>query len=91
MSINDKAQFTLGTKKSIYEYEENLEDETLRLIMNPQDTPDELKNAFSPQKTKKDNINSTYTAGYKNLLDKKHPNAMVFDNDGRLFVGDSHG
>lgn len=34
-SINDAAQFTLGTKKSIYEYEENLEDETLRLIMNP--------------------------------------------------------
>ena len=35
MSINDAAQFTLGTKKSIYEYDENLEDETLRLIMNP--------------------------------------------------------
>ena len=29
--------------------------------------------------------------GYKNLFEKKHPNAMVFDNEGRLFVGDSHG
>lgn len=47
MSINDKAQFTLGTKKTIYELEENLEDETLRLIMNPQETPDDLANAMT--------------------------------------------
>lgn len=33
--INDPPNFTLGTKKSIYEHEEDLEDETLRLIMNP--------------------------------------------------------
>jgi hypothetical protein len=24
-------------------------------------------------------------------METKHPNAMVFDNEGRLFVGDSHG
>lgn len=34
-SIDDPPNFTLGTKKSIYEHEENLEDETLRLIVNP--------------------------------------------------------
>lgn len=37
MDINDKPNRILGTKKSVYEYEENLEDDTLRLIMNPQD------------------------------------------------------
>lgn len=93
ISINDKAAFTFGTKKTIYEHEENLEDETLRLIMNPQDTPDLLKDAFSPEKTKKthDTREDAINRGYKNLFDKKHPNAMVFDQDGRLFVGDSHG
>lgn len=28
---------------------------------------------------------------FKNIIEKKHPNAMVFDNTGRLFVGDSYG
>lgn len=35
MTINDQANIVLGSKKSIYELDENLEDETLRLIMNP--------------------------------------------------------
>jgi len=94
VSINQKAAMTLGTKKSIYEYEENLEDETLRLIMNPQDTPDDIKNQYSPTKSTAGNSTEREKAinkGYKNLMEKKHPNALVFDNDGRLFVGDSHG
>jgi WD40 repeat protein len=35
VSIEEPPNFTLGTKKTIYEHEEDLEDETLRLIMNP--------------------------------------------------------
>lgn len=38
MTINDQAEHVLGSKKSIYEMDDNLEDETLRLIMNPQDS-----------------------------------------------------
>ena len=38
MTINDRATIVLGSKKSVYEMDENLEDETLRLIMNPQDS-----------------------------------------------------
>lgn len=34
-SINDKPSHVLGTKSGIYEQDEDLEDETLRLIMNP--------------------------------------------------------
>ena len=89
MSINDKAQFTLGTKKTIYELEDNLEDETLRLIMNPQETPDDIANAMTHSKSTQ--ANEKFNTGYKNLIENKHPNAMVFDYDGRLFVADSHG
>jgi len=78
MSINDKAEHTLGTKKtSTYEFDEDLEDETLRLIMNPQDTPDNLKNVTNKKQKNRDE--ETINKGYKNLLEKKHPNALVFD------------
>ena len=35
MSINDKASYTIGNKKGAHDAPENLEDEMLRLIMNP--------------------------------------------------------
>ena len=35
MNINASASFTLGTKKQAFDAPENLEDEMLRLIMNP--------------------------------------------------------
>ena len=35
MSISEAPEVTIGSKKSIYEEEDNLEDDTLRLIMNP--------------------------------------------------------
>lgn len=96
VSIEEPPNFTLGTKKTIYEHGEDLEDETLRLIMNPQDQPDaiNLKNLTGHIKT--DNKGQTardaeISAGYKSLMETKHPNAIVFDNEGRLFVGDSHG
>jgi hypothetical protein len=37
MSICDPAAQVFGSKPSVYELEDNLEDETLRLIMNPQE------------------------------------------------------
>ena len=37
MSINDSASFVLGNKKSPFDEPEALEDEMLRLILNPQD------------------------------------------------------
>jgi hypothetical protein len=86
----------LGTKKTIYEHEENLEDETLRLIVNPQEDPNtiDLRNLTGHKKKPKKGQaarDAEISKGYKSLMETKHPNALVFDNEGRLFVGDSHG
>jgi hypothetical protein len=53
MSINDSPKVTMGTKKSVYDHEENLEDDMLRLIMNPQLNPDDLHNLKSKEETDK--------------------------------------
>jgi len=37
MDINAQTENIYATKRSIYDAEDNLEDETLRLLMNPQD------------------------------------------------------
>lgn len=55
MSINDKPKFVMGTKKTVYELDENLEDDDLRIIMNPQLNPDALNNLSSKQETEKQN------------------------------------
>jgi hypothetical protein len=96
MSINDPTEHVFGSKPSIYELEDNLEDETLRLIMNPQDqNSHKLTSAGgAPDKrlnTKLETEKDSQQLGYRNLLNKKHPNAIVFDDMGRLFVGDSLG
>ena len=36
-SITDAAQFTVGAKRSQYDQDDNLEDQALRLLLNPQD------------------------------------------------------
>lgn len=64
--------------------------------MNPQDQPnsmnlDSLIASPSKKTGGKPSKEKETPKGYKSLMEKKHPNAMVFDNDGRLFVGDSYG
>lgn len=50
-----------------------------------------MDNLFSPSKKQGKTARDEISNGYKNLMEKKHPNAIVFDNEGRLFVGDSYG
>lgn len=91
--INAKAERELGTKKSVYEYEENLEDDTLRLIMNPQDNSNLLEENRSPSKSTNLDTDRQQIIDkqYKTLMEKKHPNCLTFDHSGRLFIGDSFG
>ena len=87
MSICDQPNTIIDSKKSVYVLEDNLEDETLRLIMNPQDhINQENEQLNSNLDTEKDN-----NLGYRQLLNKKHPNALAFDDNGKLYVGDSNG
>ena len=88
--INEYTENVMATKKSIYDAEDNLEDETLRLLMNPQDVDFNKRFTNSEKKGGSDKKDDSIFK-YKKLLDKKHPNAMVFDREGRLFVGDSQG
>mmetsp|Transcript_35995 Transcript_35995/g.55291 ORF Transcript_35995/g.55291 Transcript_35995/m.55291 type:complete len:112 (-) Transcript_35995:623-958(-) len=82
----------MATKKSIYDLDDNLEDDTLRLLMNPQNVDStriflHSEKKQHPAKDKKD----SGIFEYKKMIEKKHPNALVFDKEGRLFVGDSQG
>mmetsp|Transcript_11084 Transcript_11084/g.18565 ORF Transcript_11084/g.18565 Transcript_11084/m.18565 type:complete len:571 (-) Transcript_11084:750-2462(-) len=98
-------QQVIGTRMSIYEQEEELEDETLRLLMNPQ-TNVLLKNPAQDkaqlnrslsEHSKSAKLETQTTEKrkevfqFKSMIEKKHPNALTFDSEGRLFVGDSLG
>ena len=88
-SINDAPAFVLGSKKSIYADDDNLEDETLRLIMNPQDQESHL--LLGGANDEKDEEEIKHEQKMKKLVSRKHPNTLAFDNKDTLFVGDSHG
>ena len=55
--------------------------------MNPQENQDDLKNLHNKESKKQREKNQNI----KNMIEKKHPNCMTFDNEGKLFVGDSYG
>lgn len=100
LSIMDKPPKTLGQKESIYDLDQ-LDDETLALIMRPERmrkftqkvTTEEptvagVQGLNSP--TKK--VTKTYTREVDGtIFDKTHPNCLTFSDLGRLFVGDSKG
>lgn len=93
MSINDNSEYVLGAKKSIYEQDEELEDETLRLLMNPQDYLMKAKNdpGMTTERSEQTEEDKARFMKYKQVIEKRHPNALCFDQEGRLFVGDSQG
>lgn len=97
MSINDSASFTLGNKKSAFDAPENLEDEMLRLIMNPQDEVQganvgPLSSSNRGGSKSKNSVTEANLTKYKALVEQKHPCAITFDDSKNLlFVGDSQG
>ena len=54
--------------------------------INPQDVKKSM--AFGGEKLDTERQNKI-DKGYKSIMDKCHPNCLAFDNQGRLFVGDS--
>jgi hypothetical protein len=74
----EKPPKALNTKHSIYEQDE-LEDETLQLIVHP--NKNNGTNMFS------NNLTSTVGGAFEYI----HPNCLTFNGHGRLFVGDSRG
>lgn len=97
MSINDNASFTVGTKKSAFDAPDNLEDEMLRLIMNPQNEVQganvgPISNSNRGSKSKGAAEKEAALTEYKALVEQKHPCALAFDDSKNLlFVGDSQG
>lgn len=77
LSIMEKPVQGIGIKKSIYEQEE-LEDETLQLIIHP-------------NKTTQLGSQNTIIQQSSTIFDYIHPNCISINKDGRLFVGDSRG
>jgi hypothetical protein len=54
----------------------------------------QLRMDQSPTKKKVNERNITLEHAqqdYKPVIDQKHPNTIAFDEDGRLFIGDSFG
>ena len=96
MSINDKASYTISNRKGAHDQADNLEDEMLRLIMNPQD--ELVSGNFGPlsssnrgSKSKGSGKEGDFTK-YKQLVEQRHPSALTFDETKNLlFVGDSQG
>lgn len=88
-SIFDPPNFTIGTKKSVYAEDDNLEEDTLRLIMNPQDY--ESHHLLGPSGEVLDREDEKMRKKMKQMVQKKHPNTLAFNNRDTLFVGDSHG
>ena len=83
---------TRDKEKSVYDYDQILEDDILRLIMNPQDTPDNVKNVIALNDTQMiTQRQKEIDKGYKSIMEKRHPNTLVFDKNDRLFVGDNNG
>jgi hypothetical protein len=74
-------------KYSHYDADTILEDDKLKQIMNPQDV-NKKPMAFGGEKLDTERQNKI-DKGYKSIMDKCHPNCLAFDNQGRLFVGDS--
>ena len=82
LDITDKPNIKMGGPIGIYE-QEQLDDEALELIVHP----DKLtgKTVVKNTVTGKTMITTT------GMSDYIHPNCMVFNENGRLFVGDSKG
>jgi len=57
--------------------------------MNPQDM--KLSGPSGRLNSNLETEKDSKSLGYRNLLNKKHPNCLSFDENGRLFVGDSFG
>lgn len=87
-SISDPPALVLGSKKSIYAEDDNLEDETLRLIMNPQD---QESHQLLGNEQERDEQEVKHEQKMRKLVSRKHPNTLAFDSKDTLFVGDSHG
>lgn len=91
MCINnpDPGQYTVGSKKSKYDADDNLEDEALKVLMDPQDVKDnsgvfDLTNesqAQTPRNEEEEGLLSPEKLEklgkeYKSMIDSKHPNCM---------------
>lgn len=80
-----------AVNKDVTDFDAILEDDILKMIMNPQDTPDVLKGAVTTDMTLNTERQKKVDKGFKSIMEKRHPNCLVFDRNDQLFIGDSNG
>lgn len=83
LSIMDKPNIKVGGVVGIYEREQ-LEDEDLELLVHP----NKLSGATNVVGT---TLTQNVVTSTTTVFDHIHPNCMVFNENGKLFVGDSRG
>ena len=79
----------MGNKASIYE-QEQLEDETLEMIVRPNQRAG-VTTINNMQNTGAAGGTTVVTKTSQTVFDFIHPNCLTFNSNGRLFVGDSRG
>lgn len=83
LSIGDKPNIKMGGPIGIYE-QEQLDDEALEFIVHP--------DKMTGKTLVKNNVTGKTTIQTNGAMGEYvHPNCMVFNENGRLFVGDSKG
>lgn len=80
----------IGGPVGIYE-QEQLEDEALELIVHPNKLTSNTMAGGTSLLRGGLTLQNTNNTTYYGLQDYVHPNCLVFNENGRLFVGDSRG